>query len=87
MAQKNDILGQLSEIKEILAEKDRQPLTLEEAASYLRLSKSYIYKLTSSGTIPHYKPEGKLIYFEKSELDDWLFRNRVSAAMKGGTHV
>jgi excisionase family DNA binding protein len=87
MAQKTDILSQLSEIKEILAEKDRQPLTLEEAASYLRLSKSYIYKLTSSGMIPHYKPEGKLIYFEKAELDEWIFRNRVSKTMIGGTHA
>ena len=29
------------------------------------------------GKIPHYKPTGKLIYFSRSELDDWLLHNRV----------
>ena len=78
MRNKTEINDQLREIKEILSERDRQPLTVDEACSYLRLSKSQLYKLTSTGKIPHYKPEGKLIYFEKAELDNWIFRNRVT---------
>ncbi|KAA6330977.1 hypothetical protein EZS27_020367, partial [termite gut metagenome] len=31
----------------------------------------------SSGQIPHYKPQGKMLYFEKSELENWLRQNPV----------
>lgn len=53
-------------------------LTLEEAVTYLQVSKSYLYKLTFKKEIPFYKPSGKLIYFKKSELDEWIFKNRES---------
>ena len=53
-------------------------LTADEAASYLGISKSYLYKLTMRRSIPFYKPEGKLVYFKRQELDSWLQRNRVA---------
>lgn len=52
-------------------------LTFNEAAEYTGLSKSYLYKLTSAGMIPHSKPNGKQVYFGKAELDTWLLRNEV----------
>lgn len=52
-------------------------LSFDEASLFLNLSKSYLYKLTSSGSIPHYKPQGKMLYFEKSELENWLRQNPV----------
>lgn len=51
-------------------------LNFNEAANYTSLSKSYLYKLTSSGGIPCYKPQGKQIYFNKQEIDNWLLQNR-----------
>ncbi len=51
-------------------------LTFDEVAVYTGISKSYLYKLTSAGGIPCYKPNGKLIYFSKLELDSWLLKNR-----------
>lgn len=53
-------------------------LTSEEAAAYMGMSKSYLYKLTMSGAIPHYKPKGKLCYFNREELEAWLQSNRCS---------
>ena len=50
-------------------------LSFEEAAQYTGLSKSYLYKLTSTAGIPHFKPQGKHIYFNKEEVDQWLQRN------------
>ena len=50
-------------------------LTLQEASVYIGVSLSQIYKLTSTQSIPHYKPRGKMCYFEKKELDAWLLRN------------
>lgn len=51
-------------------------LSLEEAARFTGISKSYLYKLTCSGGIPCYKPNGKRLYFKRSELEDWLLSNR-----------
>ena len=52
-------------------------LSFDEASMFLHLSKSYLYKLTSAGLIPHYKPQGKMLYFEKEELENWLRQNPV----------
>ena len=52
-------------------------LTLAEAAVYSGLSKSYLYKKTSGQQIPHYKLDGKLIFFKKDELDQYLLANRI----------
>ncbi len=53
-------------------------LSLNEAAKFLKSSKSFIYKMTSQKLIPHFIPGGKKIYFKKSDLEDWLLKNRIS---------
>ncbi|KAA3901740.1 helix-turn-helix domain-containing protein [Bacteroides ovatus] len=55
----------------------KEVLTTAEASAYLGLSESYIYKLTSLKQIPHYKPNGKLVYFNRKELCKWAMRNQV----------
>lgn len=57
-------------------------LTFEEAATYTGLSKSYLYKLTCAKKIPFYKPSGKLVFFERKELETWLRSNRISSAQE-----
>ncbi len=54
----------------------KEILSLQEACIYLCISQSYMYKLTSSRKIPHYSPMGKLIFFKRTELDQWVFKNR-----------
>lgn len=49
----------------------------EEAAVYLNISKSTLYKLTSSGEITYSKPNGKKIRFNKEDLDTWDNRGRI----------
>jgi len=51
-------------------------LNFDEASVYTGLSKSHLYKLTSTGGIPCYKPTGKKLYFDKSELDEWMLRGK-----------
>ena len=46
-------------------------LNLDEAAEYLNISKSCLYKMTSKKEIPFYKPN-RLVYFERRELDNWV---------------
>ena len=52
-------------------------LSFDEASKFLNLSRSYLYKLTSGNLIPHYKPQGKMLYFEKVELEAWLRQNPI----------
>lgn len=56
----------------------KEVLTSEEAAKYMGISKSYLYKLTMRQQIPHYKPMGKMCYFNRAELEHWLQSNRVA---------
>ena len=62
-------------IIETLLLSQKTVLTFDEVAQYTGLSKSYLYKLTSTAKIPCYKPQGKHIYFNKIEIDLWLQRN------------
>jgi excisionase family DNA binding protein len=51
-------------------------MTVEEASSYLSLSKSTIYKKVYNRVIPHYKRDGSL-YFKKPEIDKWIEGGKV----------
>jgi excisionase family DNA binding protein len=51
-------------------------LNMKEVCQYLDISQSLLYKLTCSGEIPHFKPRGKMIFFEKEELVKWIKTNR-----------
>lgn len=53
----------------------KQVFTFQEACMYIGISESMLYKLTSGKEIPHYKPRGKMIYFAKEDLDEWLLQN------------
>lgn len=58
----------------------KEVLTSDEASRYMGVSKSYLYKLTMGQKIPHYKPLGKMCYFNRLELESWLQNNRVATA-------
>lgn len=55
---------------------EKKIYNLEETADYTGFSKSHLYKLTSSGQIPHFK-RGKKLFFEKFAIDEWLLANKV----------
>lgn len=54
----------------------KEIMNIDELSEYLNISKSFIYKLTSQKNIPHYCPTGKLIYFSKREIIDWVVSNK-----------
>lgn len=67
--------GRLRNIETLLLSQ-KVVLNFDDVAAYTGLSKSYLYKLSCSGGIPCYKPQGKHIYFNKPEIDQWLLQNR-----------
>lgn len=53
-------------------------LTTDEAAKYLGITKSAIYKMTMGRKIPHYRSKGgKLLYFQREEIEQWATSNKV----------
>ncbi|MDF0717958.1 helix-turn-helix domain-containing protein [Muricauda sp. 334s03] len=76
------IRNEVKEIKQLLQNQNleqKEIFTVEDAAAYLQLSKSCLYKLTSKREIPFYNPGGKKIYFKKAELQEWIFSSRVES--------
>lgn len=55
-------------------------MNFEDLASYTGLSKSYLYKLTSQGVLPCSKPFGKVLFFDKAEIDAFLLSNKSASA-------
>lgn len=72
MQQQQELLNRISNIEKLLEERKTKPLNLVEAAKYLSISQSHLYKLTSQRKIPSHKPNGKYLYFFKEELDEWV---------------
>ena len=50
-------------------------LNVEELAEYTGFKKSYIYKLVHSNSLPFSKPHGKVLFFDKQKIDEWLLQN------------
>ena len=57
-------------------------LTSAEAAEYVGISRSQLYKLTYSNKIPHYKPRGKMVYFDRNELDEWMKSDALNSCQQ-----
>ena len=69
----------LERIEQLTLLSAKDALTMDDAAAYTGLSKSYLYRLVCKKRIPYYKSAGgKQTYFKKSELCDWLLKHRVS---------
>jgi excisionase family DNA binding protein len=75
MVNLKEIYERLTNIENLLLTQ-KTVLNFDEAANYTGLSKSYLYKLSCSGGVPCYKPNGKTLWFNRIELDQWLMRNR-----------
>ena len=79
---------EIAEIKEFIQQQivnGKEIFTLAEAAMYLGVSKSLLYKLTSQRRIPHYKPGSKIIFIKKKDLENWVLNSEVSTIEKLGT--
>lgn len=80
----------MTKVEQIGKEYEKQKaMNMDDTCTYLGISKSALYKLTSAKEIPHYKPMGKCIYFDRSEIDEWLRQNpiRTNAAVQSDVNT
>ncbi len=68
------ILERLDRLEKLLLS-NNEVLTFEETSDYTGISRSYLYKLTAAGNVPHSKPNGKLIFFQRKKIVRWLLQN------------
>ena len=81
------IVGMTDELKQVadlitanIISTTKAVLTVDEAAKYMGISKSTLYKMTMRKQIPHSKPNGKVCYFDRLELEAWLMGNRIATS-------
>jgi len=77
------ILQKLANIETMLQQQNllqKDVLNFNETCTYINISASHLYKMTSQKLIPHFCPNGKKLYFQRSSLDEWLLRNRQDSS-------
>ncbi|MCU7548168.1 helix-turn-helix domain-containing protein [Chitinophagaceae bacterium LB-8] len=75
----DEIFKRLDEIVGLIKNQSiylKEVMTFSEACLYCNFPNAHMYRLVSQGGIPHYKPNGKMIFFRRTELDTWLLRKR-----------
>jgi excisionase family DNA binding protein len=76
-----ELMEKLDRIERLLVS-NKEVFTFEETCEYTGISRSYLYKLTAAREIPHSKPNGKMIFFEKKKLNEWLLQNGRKSKME-----
>lgn len=72
---KEEFIGFINEIKKCFFYM-KDEFTTKEAALYLGMSVSTLYKKTMNSEIPFYKPSSRHLYFKREELRQWMLQNR-----------
>lgn len=82
MLEDENVKAVLDKILQLVSENSnictKAMLTTDEAAIYMGISKSQLYKLMMRRDIPYYKPMGKVCYFKRVEIEEWLQQNRCA---------
>lgn len=73
------ILQKLNQLEVLIVSTAKQILTVEDLINYTGFSRSYIYKLVHKNVISYYKPNGKTLFFQKNEIDEWLLQNKSNS--------
>lgn len=80
------LLQKMEKLEKLIEQANSEPendvddiMDVEQAATFLKRKKNTIYRYVSSGTIPHIKSEGKLL-FNKERLTKWLQEGSVKTA-------
>lgn len=58
----------------------KRMLSVKDVALLTGFAPSYIRKLVQECKLPYYRPTGKMIFFDREEIDSFLRSNRVPSA-------
>lgn len=69
-------LNKIEELLQVQTYSTKEFFCFREACQYLNVSSSMLYKMTAGAKIPFSRPNGKLMYFRKEDLDAWAMKGR-----------
>ena len=72
-----EIREQLNRIEQLALLSAKNALTIDDVAMLTGYTKQSLYRMTSMHQIPHYKPNGKALFFKRDEIEEWMLQNRV----------
>lgn len=72
----NSILQKLNRLETLIIGTSKQIFTVDDVVNYTGFSKSYVYKLVHNNILPYSKPNNRTLFFTKTEIDDWLMKNK-----------
>ncbi|MEK6495446.1 helix-turn-helix domain-containing protein [Myroides odoratimimus] len=77
MKLKKMILQRLDYLEELIVNQpNKQIMSVDDLVKYTGFKKSSIYHLVHYNKIPYSKPNGKYLFFDKTEIDNWLMSNK-----------
>lgn len=76
-AEYQELASKIDKLEKIALLSAKNVLTIDDVALITSYSKGHIYRLTSGKKIPHYKPDGRTLYFKKEEIEEWMLQNRI----------
>ena len=76
----NRLYNKLVDLENLLIQKDKPVMNIEEASQYLQISKATLYTYTFRNRIPYYKLQGRRVYFKKEDFN----YSRITLEMNKG---
>ncbi len=76
----DEIKMRLDRIEQYAVIAAKNVLNVREAALVTGLSVRTLRSMAYDKAVPTYKPNRNLLYFKKSELEEWMTRNRTKSA-------
>jgi prophage regulatory protein len=73
------ILEKLNKLEILLTDSTKKILNIEDLINYTGYKRTYVYKLVHNNIIPYSKPNGKALFFERSEIESWLLQNKIQS--------
>lgn len=70
------ILEKLNRLERLIVDSTKEIFNVDDLINYTGFTRSHIYKLVHKNVIPYSKPNGKFLFFLKSEIDEWLLQNK-----------
>lgn len=74
----NKVLTTQTTATEMMAICQKPILTAKEMAIYMGIKLSTLYKMTHNNVLPYSKPNGKMIFFDRVEVENWMRSNRYA---------
>jgi excisionase family DNA binding protein len=72
-----ELQQEIRALKDFVAIRQDEYLTLAEAAKFLKVSLSTMEKVSASRMIPVYKPSGGKVYFKRQDLISYVNEGRL----------